>query len=183
MRCWAFEDAKLAIATMDLRGPNREVADYWLSLWRGSRPPVRAGFDPGRLKGRIPALSIMEVRAGESVRCRLAGSYGRLIYGFDMTGKDIVELAPPTQRADRVRNVKALVMGHVIVSRKPLRHDSGAVEWIEDICLPFADPAEDGSRRYLGHTNWQPKGDDWMPPSQPRRTFGLAQDQRAVSII
>ena len=182
MRRWKREDAIVAVQTLGLQGHNRAVADYWLSLWSGDRPPMRSSFNPKRLLRRMPALALMEVRPDESVRCRLAGSYSRLIYGFDMTGKDLLALTPAAQRAQRIQNVRALVMGHVITSRKPLRHDNGRVDWVEDICLPFADPAEDGSRRYLGHTNWNPVGDDWMLPTQPRRAFGIAEDQLALPI-
>lgn len=182
MRKWKLEDATLAVRALGLHGHNRHVADYWLSLWNGDRLPIRAVFDPKRLSGRMPAMSIMEVRPDEGLHCRLAGSYSRLMYGIDLTGKDILALTPAEQRAQRMRNVRSIVMGQVVVQRKPLRHDNGVVEWVEDVCLPFADLAENGSRRYLGHTNWQPTRQDWTLPSSPRRKFGIPDDHLGLSI-
>lgn len=163
----------LAVKTLGLHGHNRTVADYWLSLWSGDRPPLRASFDPKRLPTRLPAMTVMEVRSGESLRCALAGSYYRLMYGIEITGKDVLALTPEAQRGKRMGNVEAIVMGQVVAQLKPLRRDDGSITWIESVCLPFADPTADGARRYLTHANWQPAGMDWILPERPRFTFGL----------
>lgn len=168
MRSWKFEDALTTLERMGLTGSNLAVAQYWLSLWQGDRPPTRSAFNPARIAKRLPAVALIQVREGETAVFKLAGHWFRLATGIELTGKNMLALTPKLEQAERIRNTAAIVQGAIFCATRPFLRDDGAFDMVQEICLPFADRAEDGTRRYLLHSDWQPQGDSHRISGLPR---------------
>ncbi|MBL6936191.1 MAG: PAS domain-containing protein [Alphaproteobacteria bacterium] len=138
MRDWKLSDACQAIAKRRLHGPNVEVASYWLSLWSSNAPPTRVRFDPKCIATRLPAVAMMSVQTDGRVIFWTAGNYLRLATGIELTGKDLMTLCREAERAERARTVKALLNGGVFCGHRPIKRQSGVVELVQEIALPFA---------------------------------------------
>jgi hypothetical protein len=143
-------------------GPlNRELASYWLALWKDGAPPSRGAINPARMKAFLPGLSIMALYPDDSVRFRLAGTIFRSAFGFDPTGRDMLALTAPEQRADRLARCKPLALDAVAagirISSRPGEPDVIA----QDVMLPLGGVNEDGSRSWLFHNSWRPHSGEW----------------------
>ncbi len=181
MQSWTHENAAKALSAIDPHGFNREIADYWLSLWQSDTPPTRASFDPMKIVSHLSAVAIFEVRPGETVRCRLAGNHYRLALGFELTGLDLLALTPFAQRGERMRNATEIVRGAISIAQRAVLRADGSAPLFEEVVLPFADCAEDGSHRYLVHSNWRPGRDEWGVGPH-RADTSLADQRRYVPI-
>ena len=178
---WRYEDAVSKIERLGVKGLNREVAAYWLSLWRGGTPPMLASFDPLKLAPHLASIAMVEVRLRESEHCRAAGSNIRAAVGFDLTGKDMVTLTPAHQRRERMHLIEDVVLGSIALCHRPFLRADGSTDSVQEIALPFADMTEDGSLRYIAHTNWRPTEAE-RASDQVRSDVHLARRIRTESL-
>jgi hypothetical protein len=157
-----FERAANAIARLDLKGPNKEVAAHWLSRWRDDKPPLRRNFDATQIARHGPAIAIFEIKRGEAIPCIAAGAFCRLALGYDLTGHDLLSVTDLAERDARLAWCWQLVQGAVTVSYRSFKSEGRSAANAQGVSLPFSDIKADGSRYFLMHTNWRPVGDDWI---------------------
>lgn len=55
---WNFSNATGALASLELSGANRVVADHWLASWKMGRAPRLDDFDTRAIVAHVPALAI-----------------------------------------------------------------------------------------------------------------------------
>ena len=147
-----WEEAARAFARLALTDSNRKLADYWLSLWTGGNLPQRAQLSPARIKELLPGIGIFEVRAGESSRCRLAGTAIQRALGREIAGADWRSYTPAGQQGERLLRNSAIANGAVGIGIR-----AGASGSTQELQLPFADETEDGARLILFHLDWRPR--------------------------
>ena len=181
LQTWDRDLARSALDSFALSAANREIADYWLSLWTQS-PPTRSQFEPRHLKAHIPALGIFEVMPDDRVICRLAGSYLESALGYNLTGRDLLEVTPKEEREDRIRFTHAIVEGAISFALRRFLKPNGSQTVADEIALPFADITGQGGRRYLFHSAWRPEAFGQLGLARRPATAGLGFDQRIVSI-
>ena len=147
--------APCGIAASPVTRACRDLFDYWRALPQlGGRLPLRAQIDPGALRTLLPYLQIMERLDAGTVVMRLAGTALRQLYGMEMTGRDMLDLVPPSHRPTRRWRV-ATAAAHpcgMVYSREQ-RYPSGAVDEVETLFLPLAvagDPPEAPARQFIG---------------------------------
>jgi hypothetical protein len=159
---WSRQASLSAINALNLKGNNLRVAQYWLSLWSKDRPPKRSSFNPTGLRDLLLGIAVFDVRPGESVHCRQAGTVYALRFGFDIARKNWLELTPREHRGVRLERNSVIVTGAISKGLRldPNRND--ASRWFADVQLPFSAVNEDGSVSYLHHTEWRPKGDEFL---------------------
>lgn len=169
---WSFTAAAQSVNALQLRGPNRDVAAHWLSLWSGGKAPSRASFCRKRGWAHWPAIAIFESQKDRAVLCLQAGSYFGLALGFDPVGLDTLSLVPAAERRERMDRTWAVASGGVMAAMR----DFGAgpaLARAQEVYLPFCDAPDDTTRYHLLHTNWRPVGSEWL--AGPARTSaGLA---------
>ena len=173
--------ARNALDSFALSAANREVADYWLSLWRED-PPMRGQFEPRCLKAHIPAIGIFEVMPDDRVICRLAGSYLETALGYNLTGRDLLEVTPKEEREDRIRFTHAIVEGAISFAMRRFSKSDGSQIVVDEIALPFADVTSQSGRRYLFHSGWRPEAFGRLGLARRPANPGLGFNQRIVSI-
>lgn len=149
------EAAIAAFSKLDLSGPNLQLAHYWLSLWQGGEIPLRSAFNPAKVKNLLPGVGIFEVRPGESVRCRIAGTSLVQSINRDISGTDWRDYTPKEHWAARLERNSTIALGSVGVGIRHGVSENGPTRSIE-LQLPFGDQAEDGARLMLFHLDWRP---------------------------
>jgi hypothetical protein len=155
----AAADAVDALALSPL---NRELASYWLSLWTDGLPPARAAINPARMKPFLPGLAIMGLYPDGRVLFRIAGPIFKSAFGFDPTGKDMLAMTAPEQRADRLERCKRLAFDTVAAGIR-ISTRAGEPDVIaQDVMLPLSGLNEDGSRSWLFHNGWRPRSNEWQ---------------------
>ena len=78
------------------------ILGYWDEM-RGGHPfPSRADIDPLDFAPHWPLVYLVEGSSLPSLKIRLAGTAYRDLYGFEITGRKIVDLIPRMQRRDVV---------------------------------------------------------------------------------
>jgi hypothetical protein len=145
-----------AFAKLPLSASNTKLAQYWLSLWDGDRPPHRAQLSPARMKDLLPGIGIFEVRAGESSRCRLAGTAIQRALNREIAGLDWRAYTPHDQHAKRLERNSIIAKGAVGIGTRSNSNPEGA-RVSQELQLPFADQTEDGARLILFHLDWRPE--------------------------
>jgi hypothetical protein len=178
---WSLEKAKFALAELRVAGPNREVAEYWLSLWSDDKPPMWENFALGSVKEHALSIAMFEVMPDGPVICRLAGEFVKVALGFDPAGEDLLAITPEQQRETRIKQTRAIVDGAISYAHRSFRfqgHETIAAE----IALPFAGLTEGGGRRYLLHSEWSPTQVSRVGQGQYITDAGLAVEQRILSI-
>jgi hypothetical protein len=86
--------ADMALRTDTLLSDQMEVLEYWDSLKAGERIPRRADFKPGNILRRLPLVSLVDVSFDASrFRFRLTGTGLRDVFGGDLTGRHLDDLA------------------------------------------------------------------------------------------
>lgn len=132
-----------------LSAQNKIIFDYWRSLRRDGRLPKRQDFHPSMVRSALAGLCVLEVRPGESIRCRLAGGAIRDVLGIELTGLDYRLYTPPNHQGRRLEAYNMVVVGMALQSRRraSLSNDS-FVDW-EELVLPFDGLQEDGSHHVL----------------------------------
>jgi len=84
----------------------RTLLEAWLAA-RGDRLlPRRADLDPVMLKSIMPNISIFEIREPGVVMVRLAGTHYREIFGFEPTGRNLIDLTPEQFRRVRAYRLR-----------------------------------------------------------------------------
>ena len=173
---WDRDKARAALDIATLAETNRDVADYWLSLWTTEGPPTREHFEPRQVLKHLPAVAIFEVMPDGPIFCRLAGTYLYAILGHDLTQHDILEFAPIDERERRRQVAQEIVEGAVSYGLRHFRKLNGTKFTAGEICLPFAGKTEHGGRRYLFHSAWRPEPFSrqyvGVAPPQPSRFGG-----------
>ena len=149
--------AEEAFAVLPLVETNRQLADYWLSLWDGDALPVRKSFSPGAVRGHLPGLMIQEVKPGASLIVRLCGTAISQAFGRDLTGCDLIALSPPETRAERLERNSKVAEGAVGLATRRRENRLGVAVESQELHLPLGDVTEDGARLVLLHTSWRPK--------------------------
>lgn len=155
-----FADRGLAIdafSRLPLTTSNRKLADYWLSLWSGNQLPLRSQLSPAYMKDLLPGIGIFEVRAGESSRCRLAGTAIQRALGREIAGSDWRTYTPVDQQAERLKRNSAIANGAVGIGVRNTTTPEGLNSTTQELQLPFADETEDGARLILFHLDWRPE--------------------------
>ncbi|HSM94725.1 MAG TPA: PAS domain-containing protein [Rhizomicrobium sp.] len=131
------------------------MTDYWLSLWKGDALPSRADFKPKNILKELQAVALFDVIPDVSVRCRLLGSGLARGLGADITGQDWLALTRPEDRPIRLLRWSVVARGSIGRGLRAGMRESGAMQYSEELMLPFGDVAEDGSRQVLFHLSWR----------------------------
>lgn len=153
---------RLKLLRLRLSPPNLRMVDYWLSLSRDGALPQRDAFDPAAASDFLRGCGLFDVKPGESVHCRIAGMVLKLVFGSNVAGQDWLAITPARHRRQRMIRYSAVAQGAVGVGRRVAVGKKGNTVSIEEVMLPFADVAEDGTRQVLVHTDWRPEGEEWF---------------------
>ena len=153
---WKKEKAQAALDEFRPSGANREVADYWLSLWTTESPPVRERFDPKAVARHLSGIAIFEVTPEGPIICGLVGTSIQKAVGQELTGKDLLEVTPPDLRTARAAGARIVVDGAIAFGQRSLGRFNGEEVQAAEILLPFAGPSARGGRKFLFHTEYPP---------------------------
>lgn len=148
---WSLRAAKAAVESLALDGPNREVADTWLSLWAGDEPPQGRDFSLAQLGANAPAAALLELGIGDTIVCYDAGRYFAVALGENPVGRNLLDNATPHEREERLHRARTLLDGAIMVGERIF----GEMR-VPEIYLPFGGAGPDGQRVFLSHTNWRP---------------------------
>lgn len=147
---------------LHLSPSNLRMVDYWLSLAVDGALPLRESFDPAAASDFLPGCGLFDVKPGESVHCRIAGMVLKLVFGSNVAGQDWLAITPARHRRQRMIRYSAVAQGAVGIGRRVAMRETGGSISIEEVMLPFADVATDGTRPVLVHTDWRPEGEEWF---------------------
>jgi len=149
-------DVEGLVSQLDLEKSNRALADYWLSLWDGDELPLRAKFNPAKMKPFLSSMLIFDVVPDERVMVRLAGTGFRYILDTDPTGTDWIAAAPESHRAKRLGLFSAVARGAIVVAHRRIAMLVGDDYTSEEVLLPFA-KEPNGSVPVMVHVNFKPQ--------------------------
>jgi hypothetical protein len=131
---------------------NIAFAEQW-RRWRGDRLlPRRAALDLGSIRRLLGSVILFELLAEDIVIVKVAGTALREHYGYELTGKNYVELAPPARRATRCFRMwqsatrpcgSRLIREHKV--------PSGRITHAEVVTLPLEADRDDAPRLLLTH--------------------------------
>jgi hypothetical protein len=152
---WSFRAAKEAMALLALDGANREVAEYWLSLWTGTTPPQGRDFNLSQLGQNAAAAALLEVGPDETIVCCDAGRYFAVLLGKNPVGENLLKDATSHERQERLRRAQAMVDGAIMYGERIFASESGDLR-VPELYLPFAGAGAHGERYVLSHSNWRP---------------------------
>jgi hypothetical protein len=152
--------ATAAFEGLPLQAENRRIVAYWLSLWEGNLLPLRARFEPVRVRDLLPGVVIMEIKPRERVLIRLSGSAINRAFGRDITGMDILAMTPERYRATRLERNSQVAEGAASLVHRSGVSRAGEPWASEEVQLPFRDVTADGARLVLLHTTWRPPEGD-----------------------
>jgi hypothetical protein len=169
------------LAALALAPESRQVCGYWLSLWEGDALPLRARFEPLRVREFLPGIMVMEVKPGERVRVRLSGSAVNAAVGMDLTGQDLLALTRDGDRRERLKRNTNSANGQAGWSLRSGQRADGTAWRAEEIYLPFRDTTEDGARLILYHTTMRP-GPDGRPVIDLTSGLSLSEDFRFIPL-
>jgi hypothetical protein len=137
----------------------RELRALWQAARGAGACPEPDAIEPFALKPYLSRLFILEGRRVEDLRIRLAGTAYRELYGFEITGKSLLELIPADARPDVIEDYRTCL------ERGATPFHRGSMTWrgwgvaidYERILLPYGDA--EGVSRILGFgVFWSPKG-------------------------
>ncbi len=103
--------SELAFRAQTILREQRELYGYWRACAQSRPIPSRYDIDPVDIPHLLPGLSLLD--AGEeleSLRCRLAGTRVREIYGTEITGRTVFDTGLQHKR-DYWRSVYRKVIG------------------------------------------------------------------------
>lgn len=126
---------------------NVEFAQLWLG-WRGERLlPRRSDIELNAIRRMLPLVLMIEYRSPDEAIIRVAGSRLRDFVGYELTGANYIELAPPEDRSVRRYRCWAIA-AQPCGSRLIYNHrlHSGRVTQAEVVSLPL-DPDQLGGAR------------------------------------
>jgi hypothetical protein len=159
------------LAAMVFSQPCRDLADYWTSLRPDGALPHRAQIDPGAILALLPCLYLIELREDDTIFVRLAGTALRQLYGFEMTGRDVVTLGQAEhQETRRWRYLAAAYHPCAIWFLRNHHYASGAVDEVESLFLPLTTNATGvlPARRFIGIAASRSQ-QRWIAESEPSR--------------
>lgn len=90
----------------------REIFDYWQSLAQARGGiALRADLEPGRMKRRLPLVSLIAAEQGApgGFRVRLAGTGLRDAFGGDLTGRALADFEKTSRLAYWLQALKRVV--------------------------------------------------------------------------
>jgi hypothetical protein len=126
---------------------NLEFARLWLG-WRGERLlPRRAEIELPAIRRLLPLVLMIEYRTPDEAIIRVAGSRLRDFVGYELTGANYIELAPPEDR--HVRRYRCWTIATRPCGSRLIydhRLESGRITHAEVVSLPL-DPDQPGGAR------------------------------------
>ncbi len=130
----------------------RNFVEVW-QQWRGDKMvPERSGVDPVMLGASLAAISILHIRAPDQIIRRMSGSALVEFTGRKRDGENMVDLAPPEQREERIlrhQNMVNVPCG-AWLARQTVSN-TGGVGTLEAILLPVSnDKTPDQPFIYVG---------------------------------
>jgi hypothetical protein len=135
----------MPLSLQDAPEPCRVLYEYWNAIRGEALVPRRAQFDPLALVAILPMLQLFELQSRRVIRCKLAGTALRDFFGFDCTGRNLIELTPPDrQRTRSWRNWTGVAQPCGGVYGGTVRFASGAHARFVGISLPLR-PDRDGA--------------------------------------
>ncbi len=171
--------AERIVSQLDLEASNRELAQYWLSLWRGGELPSRSAFNPVKMRAFLTNILMFNVIPDVSITVRLAGTGYRHILGRELTGEDWIAAAPEAHKAVRLHLFSALARGAVLVAHRHIEMTVGEDYISEEILLPFARESS-GAYPVLVHVNWKPN--QFLKIKSVREVIGDPLDYKLVPL-
>ena len=116
----------------------RVLLDAWLA-WRGTHLlPHHDDIDPIGIGAILPQISILEVSTPDLMQFRLAGTGHRDIFGFELTGQNVLDITPPKLRGQRSHRLWAAATqpcGYHLEIR--LTYSHGIADTFESLALPL----------------------------------------------
>jgi PAS domain len=144
----AIEEAMINLppGLQDMPEACQVLYEHWSEIRGDALVPPRAAIDPARLRSILPYLQIVEVVRPSLIRCKLSGTALRDLFGFELTGRNMIDLTPPDQRRRRGwrYSVGALQPCGCLFGGK-LRFLSGALAPYLGLVLPLRPSQKDGS--------------------------------------
>jgi len=89
--------------------PPRRLYKYWLSLPKVGLLPPRSVVNPADIKDILPQIAIAEWNPPDELKYRLAGTGVVERYGFDPTGRNILELINAEEKASMADNLTRIM--------------------------------------------------------------------------
>jgi len=181
MSMLTMSGAARAIERLNPSEANRAVGESWLSLWSGGKPPTGERFIKSCHSSLVPALAVFEIHERGPIKCVLAGAFYQLALGFNLTGQDILLIAPAADREIRLERMWSVANGAVMSANRNFALLGGGSVSVEEIYLPLFARPDAAARFYLHHSNWRPVGHEWMAGTV-KTNLNLAQNPSAISI-
>lgn len=177
----SYANAANAVEALNLCPINLKLADYWLSLWRHDKPPVRGDFNPKALADVLPGLTVMEVHSSGDVTCRLAGTAVDAALGYPLAGRSLMSALTDQERPIRQHRWSKVVTGSVATAMTAYHDQTGEPRLMQNLHLPFSGKTESGSRIFLLHTNVRPvfRGEIFR---SPKWGVGLPDEYRDAGL-
>jgi hypothetical protein len=149
-------DLRRILAQVDFSERCQHLADYWLSLCRGTALPQRDSIDPARIKPLLPGIIIFEVVPDVSVRVGLSGTDFRAALKVELSGADWIARTPAKDRAERLKVFSEVARGAIAFNRWCFTHDipGVGVAMCEKLLLPLAARKEAREIPVLGFVDW-----------------------------
>lgn len=124
--------------------------DYWVALKGELSLPPCEKLDPLDFFNYLSRVFILEGRSIEELHVRLAGTVYRELYGFEVTGKKVIDLIPFDNRRDLMDSYAQCMRNQVPIFdvNKMTWRERGSEVFFERILLPFGDTR--GVERVLG---------------------------------
>ena len=151
-----IEATRSALEAVNFTARNRQLANYWLSLWQDGILPARQAFNPRAVPTLLAGICIFDVTPEKQVICRLAGSAIRSALGLELTNVDWLAQLEPADRPHRLKRFTDLTRDSVARSLRRAVDTEGRERIAEEILLPFGDVGPDGARQVITHSDWRP---------------------------
>lgn len=136
-------------------------AEYWASLPKVDLIPMRASFDPADVRGILSSFEIHEMIGPGHIRVRLAGTSVTDRYGFEITGRNYLDIVHPSRR-EKVWRALSHIVNHpcaMIVYIRSVRA-SGLEVVSEAVGFPFRDE-EGRANQVIYQDNARPPVEYW----------------------
>jgi len=159
-----------AFPNLEFQHENARVfADYWASLPKVDLIPMRSSFDPSAVKGILSNFEIHEMVRPDYIKVRLAGTSVTDRYGFEVTGRNYLDIVHPKRREKVWRALSNIVerpCGMVVFIRSV--RSSGLVMISEAVGFPFRDD-EGRANQVIYQDNAPRPGEYWDSRADERR--------------
>ena len=127
-----------------LTDPPRRLYEYWLSLPKNGLLPPRSAVNPADIKDILPHLAIAEWNVPGEIKYRLAGTGVVERYGFDPTGRNVLDLIDAEEKTGMVHNITR-IMGTPCGARSVRResYDRDFQQLVEHAVFPIDSERDD----------------------------------------